>query len=662
MVETSPDGRFRFVKGGSGGEAGAAYDTENGRLVGWNELNLREMSPRERSSTVRSIDLLQRLSHEHVLGVYSHWEASRAGPMERQSRAMPWQAGQTSPAKGERLVFLTTPCITLENFVQTKVGFLRWRVVKRWSRQVIEALRFLHRQYTPVVHKNLSLSTIYIDPSTSHVFVGGVRNIMVAAPAASSSSLTATTETATVSSEQQQQQQDNHHQQYQHRHQHRQDGRPSRGRVGLRQKNWADRAWKLVSGRGGMACEEGGAAGFGGDDDDDDDDEEEDEDGREDYDFGAGEEGSPTAGARDIRAFGTVLIEMILKKRLNPALAQDERFLEVLPVISGWPASVVDFLRLCRAPADKRPSALDLLEHPFLELGNDVDDLPVYGDAELVAAAAAAAAATTPCPAGAIASSAAAAVAAAAAAAAANGIYNNPPPFSAPFRAAAAAAASAASVAGNPLFDGDGGSMSAYDETPALAGSKSPPWSPSSRTGAGRCGSCADSCSVGSPLPLPPSPSSPSPAAPSFGGAPTTPSSTTSLHYCPDLVTDGGGGGGGGGGQRGVLPSGATPAAYANAAAIASRMQREPGRACRPDPSNTVTAFYPAFYDPLGFSGDHDYNNSNNNNKNNNNNDDDDDGDCIDHNWSVHYPDRQHLMSRAGGGRSSGGSGGGSGG
>lgn len=48
-------------------------------------------------------------------------EASKAGPMERQSRSLPWQAGETSAGQGERMVFLTTPCITLEAFVETKV-------------------------------------------------------------------------------------------------------------------------------------------------------------------------------------------------------------------------------------------------------------------------------------------------------------------------------------------------------------------------------------------------------------------------------------------------------------------------------------------------------------------------------------------------------------
>ncbi|CAN0453943.1 unnamed protein product, partial [Laminaria digitata] len=33
------------------------------------------------------------------------------------------------------------------------VELLRWRVVKRWSAQVLEALAFFHRQSPPIVHK-----------------------------------------------------------------------------------------------------------------------------------------------------------------------------------------------------------------------------------------------------------------------------------------------------------------------------------------------------------------------------------------------------------------------------------------------------------------------------------------------------------------------------
>lgn len=261
----------------------------------------------------------------------------------------------------------------------------------------------------------------------------------------------------------------------------------------------------------------------------------------------------------------------------------------------------------------QRPSAHDLLQHPFLELGNDLDDLPVYGDAELIAAAVAAATAIRPTGAGAD------------AAAAANGICNKPPPLSTSCHAATAASA-AASGSSNRMPDGI-----AFDSPPP-ADSKISPWSSSSPIGTGRDGSYAGSCSTGSPSPL-----TPPPAAPSFGGVPTTPSSTTSSHYYPDLV-----GNSGGGCQHEVLPAGVTPTAYANAIAIASTMRQNHRQTAHHDPTNGST-FYPAPVPP-GYGGD----SSNHHNQGD---------DRFGRNWS--YSDRQHLISEAGGGRGSGSSGGG---
>ncbi|CAM9840912.1 unnamed protein product [Scytosiphon promiscuus] len=75
---------------------------------------------------------------------------------------------------------------------------------------------------------------------------------------------------------------------------------------------------------------------------------------------------------------------MVLKRRLDPVLAEDEGFLEMLPVMSGWPASMTDLLRACRAPVEERPTAEELLEHDFLEVANGLDDEPVYGDPGIV--------------------------------------------------------------------------------------------------------------------------------------------------------------------------------------------------------------------------------------------------------------------------------------
>ena len=247
----------------------------------------------------------------------------------------------------------------------------------------------------------------------------------------------------------------------------------------------------------------------------------------------------------------------------------------------------------------QRPSASELLQHPFFELGNELDDQPVYGDAELIAAAFAAATAlrsNEDCSGSGGDLARAAAAAAVVAAASGNitpqsaqyGRPSSPPPplfvshstpgaGAAPQWGAFAATAAPSARGGCSNHGGHGGTGASCDwSSPAGGGYGYPP-----------------SCSTESP-----SPSSPS-AAPCFGGVPTTPSSTASStrgfgHY-PDF---GAAGAGYGGGRLEnfpgvVLPAGVTPAAFANATAIAARMQQQQQLQQRMATSNNRALFYP---------------------------------------------------------------------
>lgn len=308
------------------------------------------------------------------------------------------------------------------------------------------------------------------------------------------------------------------------------------------------------------------------------------------------------------------------------------------------------------------------MQHPFFELGNELDDQPVYGDAELIAAAFAAATALRSNEDG---NDLAGAAAAAAAVAAANG---NITPQAAQYRR---------SSPPPPLFASQhtpgaraGAGVAAPQTWGALAASGVPPsgagGSSHGGTGAYRTPPVSASCDWSSPTggaygytpscsTESPSPSSPS-AAPCFGGVPTTPSSppaaaplmstssysstfssSTSSSRGAGHYPDFGEGGAGNGGARRekfprvVLPAGVTPAAFANAAAIAARIQQQQQRAATPS-SNNGAPFYP-MPPTLG----------------------DDSGDGLGENGgrnrSVSYSDRQHLVSAAGGGRGGGGSG-----
>lgn len=200
-------------------------------------------------------------------------------------------------------------------------------------------------------------------------------------------------------------------------------------------------------------------------------------------------------------------------------------------------------------PCTQRPSAEQLLRHPFLELGNDLDDEAVYGDPTLVAAAFAAVHGH-------------------------GGFAYQAPPGASP-------------VPLCPARSGGGGGTTCSN-------------TPTSSTDFAAWASCGGGAGYGHHTPScvsteSPSPSSPS-AAPSFGGVPTVPSPPTTAAsvattaavgpfaspggfgpYTDAAAAAAGGGSGydfdGGEGLSSLLPAGVTPAAYANAKAIAARMQ-----------------------------------------------------------------------------------------
>ena len=61
------------------------------------------------------------------------------------------------------LNIITTYLDSLKEFSLKKCSRLRWRIVKKWCKQILRGLEFLHNSTPVVVHRNLTCSHIYID-------------------------------------------------------------------------------------------------------------------------------------------------------------------------------------------------------------------------------------------------------------------------------------------------------------------------------------------------------------------------------------------------------------------------------------------------------------------------------------------------------------------
>ena len=66
---------------------------------------------------------------------------------------------------------ITTHLDTLEDFIG-KVKTLRWRIVKKWAKQILRGLDHLHQQKPEIVHRNVTCAHIYIDRGLGSINIG----------------------------------------------------------------------------------------------------------------------------------------------------------------------------------------------------------------------------------------------------------------------------------------------------------------------------------------------------------------------------------------------------------------------------------------------------------------------------------------------------------
>lgn len=156
VVEQSPCGRWekrrqevmqRDVPGID--HSFLAMDTEEGVEVVWNEVQFSErksFKSKEENVTAVFENLIQ-LDHANIVKFHKFWT-------------------DTSPEK-PRVIFITEYMTSgsLKQFLKKtrkSLKTLNEKVWKRWLRQILSALSYLHGCETPIVHGNLSCDTIFI--------------------------------------------------------------------------------------------------------------------------------------------------------------------------------------------------------------------------------------------------------------------------------------------------------------------------------------------------------------------------------------------------------------------------------------------------------------------------------------------------------------------
>lgn len=154
-VERSPNGQYiRFdMKVGSGAykEVWLAFDTESGREVAWNTVDLRRVPGGDQKRIKSETEILRQLKHPHIINFYDVW---------------------TNPEK-EQICF-TTEIVTSGTLKQyiNRVQRVKLKVIKRWCRQILDGLNYLHRHLPPIIHRDLKCDNIFINGSTGEIRIG----------------------------------------------------------------------------------------------------------------------------------------------------------------------------------------------------------------------------------------------------------------------------------------------------------------------------------------------------------------------------------------------------------------------------------------------------------------------------------------------------------
>ncbi|EES09315.1 hypothetical protein BDA96_05G048300 [Sorghum bicolor] len=163
--EVDPTGRyFRYkevVGSGAFKTVYKGFDVVEGIEVAWAkvEINGRTMgSPKEMQRLKTEIQLLRSLQHKHILKLYASWVDNK-----------------------KRTVNLITELFTSGNLreYRTKHKKVDMKAMRRWAKQILIGLAYLHSQKPPIIHRDLKCDNIFINGNHGKVKIGDFGLAMV---------------------------------------------------------------------------------------------------------------------------------------------------------------------------------------------------------------------------------------------------------------------------------------------------------------------------------------------------------------------------------------------------------------------------------------------------------------------------------------------------
>ncbi|CAI9753972.1 unnamed protein product [Fraxinus pennsylvanica] len=173
FIEVDPSGRYGRYKEvlgkGAFKKVYRAFDEWEGIEVAWNQVKVADLlrNSEDLERLYSEVHLLKTLKHKNIIKFYNSW----------------------IDAKNEHINFITEIFTsgTLRQY-RKKHKYVDLRALKKWSRQILEGLSYLHSHDPPVIHRDLKCDNVFVNGNQGEVKIGdlGLAAILCKAHAAHS--------------------------------------------------------------------------------------------------------------------------------------------------------------------------------------------------------------------------------------------------------------------------------------------------------------------------------------------------------------------------------------------------------------------------------------------------------------------------------------------
>ncbi|KAK9762731.1 hypothetical protein K7432_011254 [Basidiobolus ranarum] len=150
IIEIGPQGRFAklntILGKGAYKVVYKAIDREEGLEVAWNCF---QTSKSEYLDLSQEIEILKSVRHPNIISFHDAWY------------------------KNPEFVFITELMTsgTLREYIQ-KLDLPNIKIIKRWSRQILKGLSYLHTHDPPIIHRDIKCDNIFINGAQGEVKIG----------------------------------------------------------------------------------------------------------------------------------------------------------------------------------------------------------------------------------------------------------------------------------------------------------------------------------------------------------------------------------------------------------------------------------------------------------------------------------------------------------